>query len=233
MVYAAILAGGKGTRMGGDIPKQFLKINSVPIIIHTIRRFVCCEQVDDSVVCVPPEYTEYTKDLIARYSDIIGKISVIEGGTDRTGSLINACRFFSDKRVVSEDDVIITHDCVRPFVTCDMIEKSISSARKYGGATAAVPSVDTICMSLDGMVIDSVPDRSMLYSVQTPQTFMMKNFCELLYSLTDAEKSKITDASAVFRLKGKTVAIFDGSPSNIKITHSNDIAAAESIMKKL
>lgn len=232
MVYAAILAGGKGTRMGGDIPKQFLKINDIPIIVHTIRRFVNCDSVDVTVVCAPSEYVEYTRNLIAEYPDICGRVNVAEGGADRTGSLVNACRFFEGDGAISEQDVIITHDCVRPFVTDEMIESSISAARKYGGATAAVPAVDTICVSSDGAVIDSVPDRATLYSVQTPQTFMMKDFCELLYSLTDEEKSRITDASAVFRMKGKTVAISLGSPSNIKITHPNDIAAAESIMKK-
>lgn len=231
MVYAAILAGGKGTRMGGDIPKQFLKIDNVPIIIHTIRRFVECVSVDAIVVCVPFDYLEYTSNLISEYSDIYNKVSITEGGTDRTGSLVNACRFFDKKKSISPDDVIITHDCVRPFVTSEMIESSISSARKYGGATAAVPSVDTICISSDGRIIDSVPNRTTLYSVQTPQTFMMKEFSELLYSLTDDEKAGITDASAVFRMRGKNVAISQGSPSNIKITHSNDIGAAESIIK--
>lgn len=232
MVYAAILAGGKGTRMGGNIPKQFLKINDVPIIIHTIRRFICCDSVNATVVCVPSEYVEYTRNLIEEYPDICDKVRVAEGGVDRTDTLVKACRFFERYGAISDQDVIITHDCVRPFVTDEMIESSISAARRYGGATAAVPAVDTICVSSDGSVIDSVPDRATLYSVQTPQTFMMKDFCELLYSLTDEERNRITDASAVFRMKGRTVAISPGSPSNIKITHPKDIATAEGIMKK-
>lgn len=232
MVYAAILAGGKGTRMGGDMPKQFLSVNGVPIIIHTLRRFVLSGLVDDTVVCVPRAYVEYTRELIAQYSDLSGAVSVTEGGADRTGSLVNACRFFEQRRAVSADDVIITHDCVRPFVNDEIIASGIAAAREFGGATAAVPAVDTICVSSDGRVIDSVPDRSTLYSVQTPQTFMMQEFCELLYSLTDEEKAVITDASAVLRLRGKTVAISLGSPSNIKITHPDDISVAESIMAK-
>lgn len=230
MVYAAILAGGKGTRMGSDIPKQFLNVRGVPIIIHTLRRFVLSGMVDDTVVCVPGMYVTYTRDLIAQYSDISGAVSVIEGGIDRTGSLVNACSFFEQKRPASSDDVIITHDCVRPFINNEIIASGIAAARQFGGATAAIPAVDTICVSYDGKLIDSVPDRSTLYSVQTPQTFMMKEFCELLYSLTDEEKSVITDASAVLRLRGKTVSIALGSPSNIKITHPDDISVAENIM---
>lgn len=232
MVYAAILAGGKGTRMGGDVPKQFLNVSGVPIIIHTLRRFVLSGMVDDTVVCVPSAYVEYTRELIARYGDISSAVSVTEGGIDRTGSLVNACRFFAGKRPASDDDVIITHDCVRPFINNEIIASGIAAARQFGGATAAVPAVDTICVSHDGRVIDSVPDRSVLYSVQTPQTFMMKEFCELLYSLTEEEKAVITDASAVLRLRGKPVAISLGSPSNIKITHPDDISVAESIMSK-
>ncbi len=230
MVYAAILAGGKGTRMGSDMPKQFLNLNGIPIIIHTLRSFVMSGMVDDTVVCVPSAYVEYTRDLIAQYSDISSAVSVTEGGADRTGSLINACKFFEQRRPISAEDVIITHDCVRPFVNNQIISSAIDTAREFGGATAAIPAVDTICVSCDGKAIDSVPDRSTLYSVQTPQTFMMQEFCELLYSLTDDEKAVITDASAVLRLRGRTVAISLGSPSNIKITHPDDISIAESIL---
>ena len=227
MIYAAILAGGKGTRMGGDLPKQFLEINGVPILVRTVRTFLKCGIVDRVALCVPGDYIEYTRRVLDKYPDTSGKVSVIEGGADRTGSLEKACRFFQNGNDISTDDVIITHDCVRPFVTNEMISSSVEAARKYGGATAAVPCVDTICCSNDGKTIDNVPDRSKLFSVQTPQTFMLGEFCKILYSLSDEEKGKVTDASAVFRMRGKTVALSLGSPSNIKITHPNDLPFAE------
>ncbi len=229
MIYAAILAGGKGTRMGGDLPKQFLEINGVPILVRTVRTFLKCGIVDRVALCVPGDYIEYTRRVLDKYPDTSGKVSVIEGGADRTGSLEKACRFFQNGNDISTDDVIITHDCVRPFVTDEMIFSSVNEAMLYGGATAAVPSVDTICFSSDGKVIESVPDRSKLYSVQTPQTFMFRDFCEILYSLSEEEKSRVTDASAVFRLRGRTVALSEGSPSNIKITHPADIPLAEKL----
>lgn len=227
MVYAAILAGGKGTRMGSELPKQFLEIQGVPIAVHTVRCFLRCRAIDETAICVPAAYVDYTRELLEKYDDIGDRVSVIEGGADRTGSLENACRFFSRNREMAADDVMVTHDCVRPFVTEAMIIGSIDAARQVGGATAAVPCVDTICVSKDGAVIDSVPNRAELYSVQTPQTFMMKAFCEILYSLTDEEKARVTDASAVLRLRGRSVALSEGSPSNIKITHPGDIAVAE------
>lgn len=232
MNYAAILAGGKGTRMGSELPKQFLPLHGVPIIIHTVRKFITCGEVDRTVVCVPAQYLDYTRTLLGQYPDLHGAVDVTEGGADRTGSLENACRYFAQFEPpagISEDDVIITHDCVRPFVTHEMIRSSIEAARKYGGATAAIPCVDTICVSAGGEVIDSVPNRAALYSVQTPQTFLMKDFCDILASLSAEEKSRVTDASAVFRMRGRAVAISEGSPSNIKITHPSDIAFAENI----
>lgn len=227
MIYAAILAGGKGTRMGGDLPKQFLEINDVPIVVRTVRAFLNCGFVDQIVLCVPCDFIDYTREVLNRYPDTFGKTEIIEGGADRTGSLENACRYFDGLCSHSPDDVLITHDCVRPFVTNEMISSSVEAARKYGGATAAVPSVDTICCSNDGKTIDNVPDRSKLFSVQTPQTFMLGEFCKILYSLSNEEKGKVTDASAVFRMRGKTVALSLGSPSNIKITHPNDLPFAE------
>ncbi len=229
MIYAAILAGGKGTRMGGDLPKQFLEVSGVPIVVRTVRAFLGCGIVDGTVLCVPREYIDYTLEVLDGYPDTQGKVSVIEGGADRTGSLENACRFFEESRGVQRDDVLITHDCVRPFVTAEMILSSVKAAREYGGATAAIPSVDTICVSSGGRVIESVPDRSKLYSVQTPQTFMFGDFCRILYSLSHEEKSRVTDASAVFRMRGRTVALSQGSPSNIKITHPSDIPLAEKL----
>ncbi len=232
MIYAAILAGGRGTRMGGGLPKQFLELHGEPIIVRTLRKFVTCAAIDRTAVCIPGQYLEYTRELLAKYPDICKAVDIIEGGGDRTGSLENACKFFTQSAQpvgISDDDVIVTHDCVRPFITHEMILSSIDGARKYGGATAAVACVDTICVSAEGKVIDSVPNRAELYSVQTPQTFMMREFCDILGSLSSEEKSRVTDASAVFLMRGRTVAISEGSPSNIKITHPSDIALAQNI----
>ena len=233
MIYAAILAGGKGTRMGGDLPKQFLEINGVPVVVRTVRAFLKSGIVDSIVLCVPVEYIDYTRCVLGRYQDTADRINIIEGGADRTGSLENACRFFEANYKIAPDDILITHDCVRPFVTPEIIASSVENARKYGGSTAAVPSVDTICFSADGKVIESVPDRSKLYSVQTPQTFVMTDFTEILYSLSEEEKSRVTDASAVFRMRGRTVVLSKGSPSNIKITHPSDLPLAEKLAEKL
>ncbi len=226
MVYAAILAGGRGTRMGGDLPKQYLPINGVPVMIHTVRKFLSCSFVDALVICVPRDYLAYTRELLATAPDVVAageSVCVTEGGADRTASLENACRFFAQGREIGEDDILITHDCVRPYVTEELIADSVEKARIYGGATAAVPCVDTICVSHGGSVIDSVPNRAELFNVQTPQTFRMREFCDILYSLSDEEKRRVTDASAVFRLRGLTVALSAGSPSNTKITHPGDI----------
>lgn len=235
MVHAAILAGGKGTRMGGSVPKQFMEVSGVPIIVRTLKAFKNSGLVDDIVLCVPAEcilgdmFLEYMQPMMMKYRTVFDGVKVIKGGSDRTGSLENACDYFMKNAGVTDGDIIITHDGVRPFITPEMIASGIDAARRYGGATAAVPCVDTICVSEDGATIDSVPDRSRLYSVQTPQTFMLREFSETLACLTEEEKSRVTDASAVFRLRGKTVALSQGSPDNIKITHPGDIPLAEKI----
>ena len=232
MIYAAILAGGKGTRMGGDIPKQYLTIKGVPIVVRTVRAFLRCGIVDGIVLCVPGDYIEYTDELLNKYPDTRGRVNIIEGGSDRTGSLENACRFFESTCEISVEDILITHDCVRPFVTDEMIFSSVNSAMLCGGATAAIPCVDTICVSPDGKEIESVPDRSSLYSVQTPQTFLFREFREILFSLTDEERRQVTDASAVYRMRGRKVVLSEGSPSNIKITHPSDIPLAEKLVER-
>ncbi len=230
MIFAAILAGGRGTRIGGDIPKQYIELCGVPVIVRTLLAFADSGITDSIAVCVPGEFVEFTRELLGRYP-ALDSVIIAEGGADRTASLLNACAALSDNRRISDDDVLITHDCARPFVTRELIAESVKAARQFGGATAAIPAVDTICVSSDGLMIDSIPSRDKLYQIQTPQTFMMREFCDLLASFTEEEKSLLTDASAVYRLRGRQVALFAGSASNIKITHPVDLASAEYMLE--
>ncbi|MBQ6455983.1 MAG: 2-C-methyl-D-erythritol 4-phosphate cytidylyltransferase [Mogibacterium sp.] len=231
MIYAAVLAGGTGTRMGADKPKQFLEFAGRPVIIHTTEHFLRHEQIDRVIVVTPEIWCGYTEQLMEEYFGDSG-IIVVAGGETRNETLMNAIAAIEAEGGLDDDTVIVTHDAVRPFVTEEMISGNILAAQETGACETAFPSTDTILETDDGRLVKSVPDRSRLWMVQTPQSFRAKKLRELYRSLTEEEKSVLTDAARIYVMKGEPVAIVMGDSSNIKITYPDDIQIAESIWNR-
>ncbi len=172
MVYAAIFAGGKGSRMGNiDTPKQFLDLASKPVIIHTIEKFYIHSSIDEVIVLCPKPWVAITKDLIKKYLPEGKPVTVIEGGETRNGTLENAVKFIKENRETDDNTIIVTHDAVRPFLTHRIIEENVEAAIKYGACDTVIPATDTIVESEDGSLISSIPNRKHMYQGQTPQSF--------------------------------------------------------------
>lgn len=230
-VFGIILAGGKGTRMGNaQKPKQYMEIGGKPIIVHTIEKFTVQEEFEKIIVLCPKAWIEHTKDLVRKYIFLQDRIAVIEGGATRNETLMNAIHYIEENHTLDEDTIIVTHDSVRPFVTRRMIEDNIKAAMKYGACDTVIPATDTIVESRDHAVISQIPDRSVLYQGQTPQTFHALKLKRLYESLTEEEKAILTDACKICVMKGEPVHLVEGDVSNIKITYPADIRIAESLI---
>lgn len=229
MVYAVILAGGSGTRMGTEVPKQFLNICSRPVIIRSADAFLDSGLCDHVIITVPAEFTDYTRSLIKQYRPD-DNTDVIAGGKNRNSSLLNALEFIKQNKPYNGDTVVLTHDAVRPFINKRIIEDNIKAVREFGGCNTVVKCVDTVLVSDDGKFISSVPERKKLYNAQTPQSFNFKELLNIYEKMTDDEKENMTDACSVFLKYGKKVALVDGAQNNIKITYKNDIGRAEQII---
>lgn len=227
MIYAVIAAGGIGSRMGADKPKQYIEIGSKAIIAHTAERFLKNSRIDKVIILVPSDWLEYTKDIFAD-----SNVAVICGGDTRNETLMNAIDYIESTDGLSDETYLVTHDAVRPFVTDEIINDNIDAVLKYGATGTVIPATDTIFQSSDGKVIDSVPDRSELYQAQTPQCFAALKLRELYYSLTDKEKDILTDGCKIYLLKGCDVHLIKGHVSNIKITYPHDLIVAEAILKQ-
>lgn len=144
---------------------------------------------------------------------------------------MNAIRYFEDECQADDASIIVTHDAVRPFVSLRIIEDNIAAALAHGACDTVVPATDTIVESLDGELISSIPNRSVLYQGQTPQSFNMRELRETLESLTPEESAILTDACKAFVLRGKKVALVRGDVSNIKITYPQDLRVAEAMLE--
>ncbi len=226
MIYAVIAAGGIGSRMGADKPKQYIEIGGKAIILHTAEKFINNSRTDKVIVLVPEDWVDYTK-RIFKDTDVI----VIPGGDTRNETLMRAIDYIETTDGLTEETYLLTHDAVRPFVTDDIINANIDAMLTFGATGTVIPATDTVFSSDNGEVIDSIPDRSKLYQAQTPQCFGALKLRELYEGLSDEEKDILTDGCKIYLLKGHEVHLVKGHVSNIKITYPHDLIVAEAILK--
>lgn len=231
MIFASILAGGSGSRMGSaDKPKQFLNIGEKPILIHTIEKFVLNNKIDEVIVLTPKEWINYTNDIIKKYIPN-ESITVIESGELRIDTVKNAMDYIIENYSLN-NHIILTHDAVRPFVTHRIIEENIEAAKKHGACDTIIAATDTIVKSVNGDFINEIPNRAEFYQGQTPQTFKLDILNELYDKLDEEERKELTDACKIFYLNDVPVAVVRGDVSNIKITYPYDLKVANFILSK-
>lgn len=231
MIFAGIVAGGIGTRLGSDIPKQFLMLGSKPIIVHTVEKFLMCSKLDSIFIGVHENWLPYAKDIFKKYGLTNEKIFFSVGGKDRNLTIMNIISDIESKYGESDDHIIITHDAVRPFVSLRIIEENIDAALSIGACDTVVQSNDTIVESDENTSkISSIPNRKYMFLGQTPQSFNMLNLKEFFNKLSDSQKDELTDACKIFVLNNHPVKLVMGEYSNFKITTMNDYKIAKSLI---
>ncbi len=212
--YAIIVAGGKGLRMGGEVPKQFLPINGKPILMHTIEAFRKALDGIEIILVLPADQHEYWQKLCQDYNFCSPEL-IAKGGETRFHSVKNGLAFLPD----DEDAVVGIHDGVRPFVSKETIQRCYAAAAGGRAVVPVVPVVETIRQILpDGKSITRPRDEYRL--VQTPQTFplvMLKKAYEQSYSET------FTDDASVVEAMGEEILMVEGNRENIKITTPSDL----------
>lgn len=231
MIYAVIAAGGIGSRMGNvEKPKQYITLKDKPIIAHTVEKFYVNDCFKKIIILCPEQWVNHTKSIIKKHLHEDERVVVLQGGSTRNETIMNAIKFIEETDGLDDDTIIVTHDAVRPFVSARIITENIEAALKYGATDTVVPATDTIVESQNGAVISNIPDRSKLYQGQTPQSFKAKLLKDLYYSLTEEEKDILTDACKIFSMKGHDVHLIDGEVHNIKITYPYDLRVAKALL---
>jgi len=216
---AIVLGAGSGSRMKIEKSKLLLEIGGKTVIERSVEAFLDISDIDEIIVTVREQDIEEFSSLIKDE-----RVSFVIGGDTRQKSVKNAVE------TIDECDLIIIHDGARPLIKAEDIEKTIREAKDYGAAAVGVKVKDTIkVIDCEGFVIDT-PDRSTLFSVQTPQVF---NFALYKQALLKAEKENMdfTDDCQLIEFIGQKVKMVEGSYSNIKITTQEDIPLAENILK--
>lgn len=221
-----IVAAGTGSRMKKDINKQFIKLKNKEIVAHTIEKFYNSENIDDIVVVIREDEEEYfNKNIKEKYG--FANIKVVHGGNERQDSVFNGI-----KMLKKECDVVLIHDGARPFVTDDIIKRSINKANEHNAIVVGVKVKDTIKVVSDNGNIVDTPNRSYLWAVQTPQVFKYDIITKAYEDAYNNNYYGTDDAMLVERI-GYNVKMIEGSYNNIKITTQEDLEFGEQILKNI
>ena len=227
MNVAIVVAAGKGTRVGGDRPKQFRELGGIPIIIHTLRQFERCERINEVIIVLPAEETAGFQSLAQRFG--LRKFSrAVAGGETRAQSVQRGLA------EITGAEIVAVHDGVRPFVTPDEIDQVVGAAQKSGGAVLVVPVADTIKEVENTHVICTLP-RTNLRRALTPQCFrydILKKAYDQLAAV-EAAGIEVTDDSLLVERLGVEIVAVEGSARNIKITQEEDLILAEAILREM
>src|SRR5687767_4686771 len=227
MNVAIVVAAGKGTRLGGVRPKQFLELRGVPVIIHTLRQFERCKEINEVITVLPAEDTAGFESLTKQF-ELKKAARAVAGGATRAQSVRNGLNAIIDASFVA------VHDGVRPFVTPEEIDQVVAAARENGAAVLTSPVADTIKRVQDGRIIETL-SRAELRRALTPQCFRFAILKRAYETLDELESSgpEITDDSLLVERLGVEVVTVEGSARNIKITNEEDLAFCEAILKSV
>lgn len=221
-VSAIIPAAGSGERFGEE--KQFKLFSGRPLIFHTLKLFLQSDYIDEIIVAVPSASVDSThRDVLSMSA---GKpVKVVAGGTRRQDSVKNGIDV-SD----SHSTLVCIHDAARPFVTEDLIQRSISACEFADGAVVGIPSKDTVKFSENGLVKETL-DREKIWLAQTPQCFHKNKLIQALY-YAETENLTGTDESALMEAMGFSIKLVDGESNNFKITTKDDWIRAELVASR-
>ena len=219
-----IVAAGTGSRMNMGNNKQFIKLEGKEIIAYTIEKFYNNSNIEDIVVVVKEDESEFfKKEILDKYN--FKNVKIAYGGKERQDSVYNGLKLLDEKC-----DVVLIHDGARPFVSDKIIDKSIEEAKEHKAIVVGVPVKDTIKVIDNDKNIVDTPNRSVLWAVQTPQTF---DYNILIDAYKDAFKNKFygTDDAMLVERIGYKVKMLEGSYNNIKITTQEDLNIVSQILR--
>ncbi len=219
MNIAVIFAGGVGVRMNSNgIPKQFLKVNGVPIIIHTLQNFQDSKSIDKIVISCVPEYIDHLQNLIEQYK--ITKVEkIVAGGSTGQESIYNG--LLAAKEISRENSIVLTHDGVRPLIDDDLIYRNVESVKKHGSAISSVLSKETIAIADSEGRIKETTNRERSFLARSPQSFYLNDILEC-HEKAIKDGKQFIDSSSLMLHYGKVLYMVETSYENIKITTPDD-----------
>lgn len=220
--YVIIVAGGSGSRMQSAVPKQFLLLNGLPVLMHTIQAFYNSQSKPHIILVIPADSHAYWNDLCKQHNFAISH-QLVNGGETRFHSVKNGLAIIPS----NGNEIVAVQDAVRPLTSIEIIDSAYQQAAQTGNAVTAVKSRDSIRQVKNNISASLLRDE--IYLVQTPQTFQ---YSQLKKAYEQDYNEGFTDDASVVEATGEAIHILDGNYQNIKITFPEDIAIAELLLKQ-
>lgn len=225
-VAAIIVAGGSGKRMGMGIKKQFITLRGKTVLAHAIEAFNKSEIIDEIIVVVGKEDQEKVKRDIVDFYQYTKVSQIVAGGAERQDSVYNGLMATS-----KEVKYVMIHDGARPFISETVLENALAYTKEKEATVVAVPVKDTIKIVNTELEVEATPNRSTLWSVQTPQSFKRELLIKA-YQYAHEKNLQVTDDSMLVEAYGHKVYVVEGEYNNIKITTPEDLMIGEAILKE-
>lgn len=220
MNIAIVLSGGTGSRMGADIPKQYLEVNNRTIISYSLETLGNCESIDGIVVVAESTWHSVIENALTKVAG--GKFKGFSApGATRQLSIISGLN--KVKEFASDKDIVLIHDAARPLVSNALLKRVIEGAKSHQGAMPVLPMKDTVYYSEDGQMVFSLLNRSRIYAGQAPEAFVLGDYYDANMRLSDADILKINGSTEPAILAGMDVVMVDGEEDNFKITTKEDL----------
>ena len=228
MNIALILSGGTGTRLGGDIPKQYIKVKGRMLIAYCLNMFAAHSAIDGIFVVAAPEWRDEIINECGRLG--IGKAAITgfsDPGRTRQLSIVNGLRdidtYVKSLDKPDEDPVVIIHDAARPNLTAEYLDRCLDAIKGCDGVMPTLPMKDTVYYSENGTKVDRLLDRSCIYAGQAPELYRLKKYLEANEKLLPDEILKINGSTEPAVIAGLDVAMIPGDENNYKVTTKKDM----------
>ena len=229
MVFAVILAGGVGTRMGRSIPKQYIEVEGKPVLVHTLEKFQDCEIIDRITIVADNVWRDDIQNWLKQYG-ITKFLDFADPGATRQESVFSGvacCKKYAE----TPNDIVLVHESARPLVTLDMIRRIVDGLESYDACIPVMPMKDAILLSKTGELIDGLLDRNQLFRGQAPESFRLLPYYELNRQTPPEELGKfLADHELCFH-NGWRVHCIIGEETNFKLTTPDDIEHMISLLQ--
>lgn len=227
MNTAVILAGGIGSRMKTNIPKQFLLVNEKPVILYCLEAFQNHSGIDNILIVADEKWKAFVNEFVEKYN-ITKVIGYTEGGCTRQNSIYNALKWIDKNGLAT--DIVIIHDAARPIVSDEIISSCIKEVKEHDGAMPAIPVEDTIYQSMDDKKISNLLKRSELYAGQTPESFKFQKYYDIHNKCSNEEIMQTKGSSEIAYKHGMDIAMIPGDKKYFKITTMEDFKNFEGVV---
>lgn len=215
-----LMMGGSGTRFGADIPKQYIKVNDIPVFAYILKKAQTVKDIDKIVIVSHANWIDFVEEWVEKLH-ITKTYKVAAGGDTRSGSVRNGLNAINE--FASADDIVLIHDATHPYIDEEGTRGVIEGVKKYGGATLGGRQFDTMYMMNEDNLLSQVIPREQIVSGASPEAFHFEDIYNIYNNSTEEELAKMTSAGAIALAHGINMEVIPSNVLNLKITYAGDL----------